>query len=85
MGILFAYIANSRYVVEIHVIVFGEVDQHVERDAAAACFVIGISSGRDLQYEGDSLLGKIMLLSEFLNSGLTCDAHRYDPFDKLSI
>ena len=78
----FSDIADSGDIIQIDIVVFGEADQNIERNPAAAGFVIGIGPGRYFNGNGKASLGKMILLSEFLESGSTSDAHRSDPFDK---
>ena len=78
----FSDIADSGDIIQIDIVVFGEADQNIERNPAAAGFVIGIGSGRYFDGDGQASLGKMILLSEFLESGSASDTHRNDPFDK---
>jgi hypothetical protein len=84
MGKLFAEIADSGYIVEIYIVVFGETDQDVERDLGGSSLVVAVSPGRDLDRDSDIFLGQVILGSELLDSGFTCDTHRNDPFEKAS-
>lgn len=79
---LFTDITDSGDIIQVDVIVFCETDQNVERDSAAARFIVGIGPGRNFDSDGHALLRKMILLPEFLESGCTSDAHRSDPFDE---
>ena len=78
----FSDIADAGYIIQIDIVVFREIDQNVERNPAAACFIVGIGPGSYFDGDGHASLGKMILLSEFLESGLASDAHRSDPFDE---
>jgi hypothetical protein len=84
MGKLFAEVADPGYIVEIHIVIFGETDQDIKRNFRAACLIVAVSPGRDLDRDSDIFLGQVILGSEFLDSGFTCDTHRNDPFEKAS-
>ena len=84
MGKLFAEVADPGYIVEIHIVIFGKTDQDIKRNFRAACLVVAVSPGRDLDRNSDISLGQVILGSELLDSGFTCDTHRNDPFEKAS-
>ena len=84
MGELLAEIADAGYVVEIDVVVLGQPDQDIKRNLDASRLIVAVSPGRDLDGNGNIFLREVILISEFLDSGFTCDTHRNDPFDKAS-
>ena len=81
---LLAEIADAGYVIEVDIVVSGQPDQDVERDLHASRLIVAVSSGRDLDRNSDIFLREVVLGSEFLDSGFTCDTHRNDPFEKAS-
>lgn len=84
MGKLLAKIADAGNIVEIDIVVSGQPDQNVERDFRASRLIVAVSPGRDLDRNCNIFLRKMILVSEFLDSGFTCDTHRNDPFEKAS-
>lgn len=84
MGELFAEIADTRNIIEIDIIVTGQPDQNIQRDPRASGLIVAVSPGRDLDRNSDVFLGEVILCTEFLDSGFTCDTHRNDPFEKAS-
>ena len=84
MGKLFAEIADAGNIVEIDIVVSGQPDQNVKRDLHASCLIVAVGPGRDLDCNCNIFLRKMILVSEFLDSGFTCDTHRNDPFEKAS-
>ena len=84
MGKLLAKIADAGNIVEIDIVVSGQPDQNVERDFRASRLIVAVSPGRNLDRNCNIFLRKMILVSEFLDSGFTCDTHRNDPFEKAS-
>ena len=84
MGKLFAQIADTGNIIEIDIVITGKPDQNIQRDLRAPCLIVAVSPGRDLDRNSNIFLGKVILVSEFLDSGFTCDTHRNDPFEKAS-
>ena len=81
---LFAEIADPGYIIEIHIVVSGQTDQDIKRNFRGSRLIVAVSPGRDLDRNSNVFLGKVILVSEFLDSGFTCDTHRNDPFEKAS-
>ena len=81
---LFAEIADPGYIIEIHIVVSGQTDQDIKRNFRGSRLIVAVSPGRDLDRNSNVFLGEVILVSEFLDSGFTCDTHRNDPFEKAS-
>lgn len=81
---LFAEIADPGYIIEIHIVVSGQTDQDIKRNFRGSRLIVAVSPGRDLDRNSDVFLGEVILCTEFLDSGFTCDTHRNDPFEKAS-
>ena len=81
---LFAEIADPGYIIEIHIVVSGQTDQDIKRNFRGSRLIVAVSPGRDLDRNSNFFLGEVILVSEFLDSGFTCDTHRNDPFEKAS-
>ena len=84
MGELFAEIADAGNIIKIDIIVSGQTDQNIQRDPRASGLIVAVSPGRDLDRNSDVFLGEMILGSEFLDPGFTCDTHRNNPFEKAS-
>ena len=77
-------VADPGYIVEIHIVIFGKTDQDIKRNFRGSRLIVAVSPGRDLDRNSNFFLGEVILVSEFLDSGFTCDTHRNDPFEKAS-
>ena len=75
MRVFFADIADARDVIEVHIVIAGQADQHIEWYFAPSRLIVGIGPGRYPEIAGQFVLCEIPLCAEFIDPGLVRDSH----------